>query len=164
MPIVLVRVDERLVHGQVLEGWLPSTRAEQLFVANDDLVGDETRRLLIQWSVPYTVELVLDGVVQIAQRLLHNGNSDLRKMVIVESPVDALRLRKAGVRFDRLNLGNFASKRPTVALSESVCVGGDQLKALIRIIEEGVRVSVQRVPYERAVDILDLKEPPQACE
>ncbi|MEW6349839.1 MAG: PTS sugar transporter subunit IIB [Thermodesulfobacteriota bacterium] len=164
MPIVLVRVDERLVHGQVLEGWLPSTRAEQLLVANDDLIEDETRRLLIQWSVPYTVELVLDGVVQIARRLLRNGNPDLRKMVIVESPVDALRLRREGVRFDSLNVGNFASKVPAVSLSESVSVGGEQLEALMRIIEEGVRVSVQRVPYERAVDILDLKEPPHACK
>jgi mannose/fructose/N-acetylgalactosamine-specific phosphotransferase system component IIB len=158
MPIVLVRVDERLVHGQVLEGWVPSTRAEQLIVANDDLLLDEARRMLIQWSVPYTVELVLDGVEQIARRLINNGSPALRKMIIVESPVDALRLKRAGVSFDRLNVGNFASREPTVSLSESVLVGGEQLQALINIIEAGVRVSVQRVPYEKAVDVGDLKE------
>ena len=160
MPIVLVRVDERLVHGQVLQGWIPSTRAEQLIVANDGLLQDEAKRLLIQWSVPYTVELVLDGVEQVAQRLRNNGDSSVRKMIVVESPIDALRLRLAGVPFSSLNVGNFASEKPAVSLSQSVLVGGEQLQALISIIEQGVRVSVQSVPYEKAVDVIDLSEAP----
>ncbi len=156
MPIVLVRVDERLVHGQVLEGWLPRTRAQELIVANDSLAQDCLQKTIIQSAVPYTIRLVIDSVEGIASFLRRHGSSDVRRMIIVDNPVDALRLRRAGVRFSELNLGNVISNEVSVCLSRSVSLGGDNLCALRKILKEGVHVSIQAVPFEAPLDIVEV--------
>jgi mannose/fructose/N-acetylgalactosamine-specific phosphotransferase system component IIB len=156
MPIVLVRVDDRLIHGQILEGWLPSTRAQELLVANDAVAQDDLRKMIMQSATPYSVGLVIDSVERIASLCMESDAPDVRRMIIVENPLDALRLKRAGVPFDSLNLGNFRTNDVTVCLSRSVAVGDETLRELRVIMEEGVHVSLQTVPYERPVDLFQV--------
>jgi mannose/fructose/N-acetylgalactosamine-specific phosphotransferase system component IIB len=156
MPIVLVRVDDRLVHGQILEGWLPCTKAQELLVANDALAQDDLRKAIMQLAIPYTVDLIIDSVERIALLLQETEEREIRQIVIVDNPLDALRLKRAGVRFDRLNLGNLRPNNVTVCLSRSVSVGEDTLEALEHIVREGIQVNIQSVPYEKAVDLFEV--------
>jgi mannose/fructose/N-acetylgalactosamine-specific phosphotransferase system component IIB len=77
-------------------------------------------------------------------------------MIIVDNPVDALRLKRAGVQFSKLNLGNVISSEVSVCLSRTVSLGGENLTALRNMLEEGVLVSIQAVPYEAPLDIVDV--------
>lgn len=153
MSIVLVRVDDRLIHGQILEGWLPRTRAQELLVANDAVARDDLRKMIMQSATPYTVGLVIDSVDRIASLCRETDALEIRRMIIVENPIDALRLKRAGVPFDRLNVGNLRTNDVTVCLSRSVAVGDETLQAFRVIMEEGVQVSLQSVPYEKPVDL-----------
>lgn len=153
MPIVLIRVDDRLVHGQILEGWLPSTRAQELLIANDDLAEDDLQKMILESAIPFSVSLIIDSVEKIAAILQSDGASDVRRMVIVDKPIDALRLKKAGVNFDSLNLGNLAEAEYKKCLSRSVSVSEECLKALTEIMEEGIRINIQSVPFEKAVEL-----------
>lgn len=148
MPIVLVRVDDRLVHGQILEGWIPSTRTQELLVANDAAAGDETLRMIMESATPDSVRLVIESVERIAELLVTEMDSTVRRMIIMDSPVDALRLKRAGVPFTRLNLGNLRTGDGHVCLSRSVMVGDDSMRALREIVDEGVHVYLQSVPFE----------------
>ncbi len=156
MPIVLVRVDERLIHGQVLEGWVPSTRAEELFIANDALADDLVQQEILSSAVPYSVRVVIDSVDRIASLLMSENERDVRRMILVDHPLDALRLKKLGVNFDRLNLGNLTANSAVASLSRSVILGNDSLRALLNIVEEGVRVHIQSVPFEKSVDFCEV--------
>ncbi len=153
MPIVLVRVDDRLVHGQILEGWLPSTRAEELLIANDALAQDELQKMIMESAIPYSVSLIVDSVEKIASILLDDRFSERRRMVIVDSPIDALRLIKAGVDFELLNLGNLAEPEYKACLSRTISVGEECLMALQEILEEGIKINIQSVPFEKAVEL-----------
>jgi mannose/fructose/N-acetylgalactosamine-specific phosphotransferase system component IIB len=156
MTIVLVRVDERLIHGQVLEGWLPSTRAQELFIANDELAEDLLQKEILLSAVPFSVNVVIDSVERVASILMEESDREVRTMVLVDNPLDALRLKRAGVDFDLLNLGNLTAGQATACLSRSVAVGDDSLQALLNILEEGVRVNIQSVPFEKPVDFCDV--------
>jgi len=155
MPIVLVRVDERLVHGQVLEGWLPSTRAQELWIANDVLARDSVQRTIMESAIPFSVRLIIDTVERIAALLKDEDEVEIRRMILVDDPEDALRLRRAGVRFDSLNLGNLRKNDFSVCLSNSVLVGDDTLSTLRDIMDEGVQINIQSVPFEKPVDLFD---------
>lgn len=156
MPIVMVRVDNRLIHGQILESWVPVIRAQELVVANDALAGDHVQRMIMQAATPYSIDLVMDSVDRIASLLRNSDKTDVRRMVIVDDPVDALRLKRGGVEFDQLNLGNLATREVVVNLSHTVSVGGESLRALRVFLQEGVRVMVQAVPFEKPVDLYDV--------
>lgn len=156
MPIVLVRVDERLIHGQILEGWLPCTRAQEVIVANDSLADDYLQKMIMQSAIPYTISLIIDSVDEIATLLQQQDDAEVRRMIIVDNPVDALRLKRAGVRFSKLNLGNVTGSEVSVCLSRTVSLGGEDLTALRYMLQEGVRVSVQSVPYDAPLDVVDV--------
>lgn len=148
MPIVLVRVDDRLIHGQVLEGWVPKTRAQELVVANDAAACDDVLRMIMESATPETISLVVETVDKIAEMLTAEADSSVRRIIIMDSPLDALRLKRAGVPFDRLNLGNLRTNNGQVCLSRSVIVGDDSLRVLHELIGEGVQVYIQSVPFE----------------
>lgn len=155
MPIVMVRVDDRLIHGQILETWLPSTRAQELVVANDELANDLTQRVIIETIVPHDISLVIDSVEEVAHLLREHDNGTVKKIVIVESPLDALRLIRAGVDFDRLNLGNMRAESARVCLSRTVAVGSVCIQALCEIAKEGIHVDIQAVPFDKPVDLFE---------
>lgn len=156
MPIVLVRVDERLIHGQILEGWIPSTRAQELLVANDSLAEDYVQKMIMESAIPYSIGIVIDSVEAIASLLQKPEDRDVRRMIIVDNPVDALRLKRAGVQFAELNLGNVISSDVTVCLSRTVSLGGESLSALRNMLKEGVRVNIQAVPFDAPLNIIDV--------
>ena len=156
MPIVLMRVDDRLIHGQILESWVPSTRAQEVIIANDSLAGDRIQRMIMQAAIPYSINLIIDYVENIAALLTEPQRPDIRRLVIVDDPVDALRLKRAGVVFEVLNLGNLATREVALCLSRTVSVGGKSLEALRMILREGVKVSIQSVPFERPREVYDV--------
>lgn len=158
MPIVMVRVDDRLIHGQILETWLPTTRAQELVVANDELAHDDTQRTIIEAIVPRGVSLIIDSVAGVAKLLQEGDNGSAKRIVIVDSPVDALRLIRAGVVFERLNLGNMRSGASRVCLSSTVFAGDTSIRALCEIYREGIRVEIQPVPFEQPVDLFKAHE------
>ncbi len=123
MPIVLFRVDDRFVHGQILQGGLPSTRAQELFIANDALAQDDVQKMIMECAIPYNVKIVIDTVDEVARLLKTEEVSDIRRMVIVDTPVDALRLIRAGVRFGSLNLGNMSVSDAKKPITRSLALG-----------------------------------------
>jgi mannose/fructose/N-acetylgalactosamine-specific phosphotransferase system component IIB len=156
MPIVLVRVDDRLIHGQILEGWLPCVKAEEVLIANDELANDETQTMIMQYAVPDPINLIVDTVDRVAEMLKEETEAAIKRMILVDDPGDALRLIRAGVEFDILNLGNLRENECCTSLSRSVLVGQDTLATLCAILEAGVRVSIQAVPFERAIDLYEV--------
>uniref|UniRef100_A0A7C4EVU8 PTS mannose/fructose/sorbose transporter subunit IIB n=1 Tax=Desulfomonile tiedjei TaxID=2358 RepID=A0A7C4EVU8_9BACT len=157
MPIVLVRVDDRLIHGQIIEGWLPVTKAEELIIADDALAQDSLQQMIMLSALPLSVGLMVDTVDAVACFLQDNRRDHVRRIVLVRSPRDALRLMRAGVQFDHLNVGNLMSREVAVCLGRSVMVSMECLMDLNSIIQEGVRVTIQTVPFEKPDELLDLK-------
>ncbi len=154
MSIVLVRVDDRLIHGQIVQGWLPSTKAEEVLVANDRLAADAVQTSIMHAAVPQSIKVVVETVDRIAEMLLHGDNPQTKRMILVDDPQDALRLIEAGVEFDSLNLGNLRSNEFTTTLSRSVLVGEETMEILCEILKQGVQVVIQSVPYEKGVNLM----------
>ena len=163
MPIVLFRVDDRFVHGQILQGWLPSTRAQELFIANDALAQDDVQKMIMECAIPYNVKIVIDTVDEVARLLKTEEVSDIRRMVIVDTPVDALRLIRAGVRFGSLNLGNMSGSDAKKPITRSLALGEESMGAIREILKEGIGINVQSVPFEKPIDFCDLCDSYMLC-
>lgn len=100
------RIDNRLVHGQIIEAWLPFTNARFIVVANDELAEDELRQQIMSIAIPLGVDIAFVEVNK-AQAFL-SGKAMVGKDVLVlfASCPDARRAFEAGLNFSRLNLGN----------------------------------------------------------
>ncbi len=154
--IALFRVDDRLIHGQVVVRWLRYLTCDEIWIVDDELWTDsfmqQVLRLAAPPSVPVHVTSVLDAPSSL-QSSLSNGRSVL---MLVRSPQTALKLLDQGLEFSELNVGGLASGPRTTRLYKSVSATPEQITALRRMQDRGIRVYFQMVPDERPVEMAEL--------
>jgi mannose/fructose/N-acetylgalactosamine-specific phosphotransferase system component IIB len=148
MPLVLARIDCRLIHGQVVETWVPHTKADTLVVANDDLAANPFLRSVMELAVPKGIRVRFCRLDEAVSAIADADRNGERSILLVSSAKDAVTLRKAGARFDRLNIGNLHFAAGKVEISPSVFFAPEDFDALRWLRSHGVSVLVQGTPFE----------------
>ncbi len=148
MPLVLARIDCRLIHGQVVETWVPHTKADTLVVANDDLAENPFLRSVMELAVPPGIRIRFCRLRETAGVLGEAERNGERSILLVSSAADALTLLKEGVRFDHLNIGNLHFAAGKVMISPSVFFAPEDFEALRWFRTHGVSVNIQGTPFE----------------
>lgn len=158
MKISLVRIDDRFIHGQILEAWIPHLRAGCVIVANDCLACDQFQKTIMSLAIPDKIVLRIvrvDEVPDLDEDVDIDGKPTL---LIVSSVRDAHRLQELGVRFKHLNIGNMRSQDGFRQLSYSAWINDLDVSFLRSLWKKGIAISLQSVPREREVDIRTLVE------
>ena len=155
--VALVRVDNRLVHGQVLEAWLPALDAQGILVADDEAAGNMLARSAMALAIPPGVKFEVLQAAADALKPGGKGPAAQRTLVLLRDVRDAEALHDAGVPIPQLNLGNvhFGVGRKQVA--PSVFLDRNELSALERLAAQGTRVEVRAVPTEAPLAMGDIK-------
>lgn len=156
MPIILTRIDDRLVHGQVVEGWVPHTKAEEVVVVSEEAAGDPTQVTLMRIALPDGVGLSVLGLAQAGPRLAAAGADPRRLLVLAPGPAEILGLLEAGVPLKQVNVGGLHYTAGRIQLGRAIFLGAEDRRALKRIGELGVELEGRAVPSDRPVDILAL--------
>ena len=152
MDCVLVRIDNRLVHGQIIEAWIPFLKASRIIVVDDDVASDFFRVTVIKMAVPSEVEVIIQGVEEFVRDALSKGD-DTRTIVLFSNIWDSLRAYALGFTFERLNIGNIYNEDCRQKLSACVLLGEQDLSSIRTLMQHGVNIEVRRVPRERPVNI-----------
>jgi mannose/fructose/N-acetylgalactosamine-specific phosphotransferase system component IIB len=150
---VLVRVDDRLIHGQILESWLPTLKAQVVVVANDTLAHDQFQRAILSMAIPERITLSIVPIEDIRQLEDEKDLSGKTTLIIVSSITDAFRLHACGLSFQKLNIGNVRGDPTGMQLSYSVWLTPDDIEKIRLLIDAGIFVTLQSVPREREVDV-----------
>ena len=150
MPLKLARIDDRLIHGQVILGWVPAVKPDRILVANDRVAGSDWERKFYSSCVPPEVHVsfasVADTAHQIAGNLFHNE----AVMVLIESARDALGLIMSGMELKEVNVGGLHYREGSVELLPFVFLTHDERSALRELVKRGVTLSAQDVPSNPA--------------
>jgi N-acetylgalactosamine PTS system EIIB component len=153
MPnIVLTRIDNRLIHGQVATQWSGAIGANLLLVANDDVSGNKMRQNLMNMAAPsyaQTRYFSLQKTIDVIGKA-----SDKQKIfLIVENPQDVLKLVEGGVPITKVNIGNMHMATGKRQVATSVAVDDADVEAFKKLHELGVELEIRRVPQEGSEDI-----------
>ena len=149
MSIVLARIDNRLIHGQVLEAWIPFTGADCIVVANDDLAGPSLRRTMMEASVPRNIKVVIASVEEVCRRMERRVYDRDRVMLLFADSQDALRAYFKGLFFKELNLGNMHEGEGRYQLSCTIHLDEKDIENLRRLEEAGVEIISRCIPADR---------------
>lgn len=144
-----VRVDHRLVHGQVVYSWVGSLDNDTIFVINDDVPTNEIRKNTIRLAKPAGVKLVMKSIDD-AISLINSGVTDKYKMMIVlETVQDACKLIKGtGDKIQSLNLGGTKMLEGTKQFFNQIYLSQEDVKSLNELLDKGVEVEARMVPKE----------------
>lgn len=154
--ITLVRVDNRLIHGQVVEAWLPSLKVSRVVVADDEAASSPLVRAAMALAVPSAIEVQIQALGQLD---FAGVSADGVKTLVLLRDVAAVPFAKAqGLEVEHLNLGNVHFGTGRRQVSPSVFLSEAELQVLQRLTEEGVRVEARAVPTEKPVELAELQE------
>lgn len=154
LNIVLVRVDSRLIHGQILEAWVPFINAKCIIVVNDSVAADPFLETVIKMAVPSDMEVIICSMDDFVQNYTFTHGRGKRTIVLFSTIADACEAYDRGFQFDRLNVGNVYNNEYKVCCSPSVFLCDDEITRLETLLKKtGVFVELQRVPKGRAVNI-----------
>jgi mannose/fructose/sorbose-specific phosphotransferase system IIB component len=154
MAVLLYRVDDRLIHGQVVVGWGRYLKANSILVCSDRVADDELARTMMEMGAPADVKVEVFRLVEAAAAL---GNDALRKrsaIVLFETPADALRLVELDVAIKKLNVGGMHFRPGKRQIMEGVSVDRGDCAALCELAARGVDIYVQMVPQARPVSLI----------
>jgi PTS system, mannose/fructose/sorbose family, IIB component len=151
--IVLTRIDNRLVHGQVGVVWTSSIGANLLLVANDQTAQDELQQELMEATAEssgvgirfWTLQKTIDNIHKAAERQ--------KIFIIVRTPQDALKLVEGGVPLKQVNVGNMHFAQGKERLTKKVYVDDEDKKVLTELADHGVEVFIQDVPEDKKQNI-----------
>ncbi|MDO4775300.1 MAG: PTS N-acetylgalactosamine transporter subunit IIB [Aerococcaceae bacterium] len=148
MPnILLTRIDERLIHGQVATQWTGSIGANLLLVANDEVSTNTMRQGLMDMAAPASAQTRYFSLQKTID-IIHKANDKQKIFIICESPKDVLTLVEGGVPIKKLNIGNMHMAEGKRQVATSVAVSDEDVHAFRRLQELGVELEIRRVPQE----------------
>ena len=157
MPIVLLRVDERLIHGQVVVGWGEQMHIDRLVVVDDAISSSAWEQELYRLGVPPTMD-ALFLTVEEARRQLSGWRSDARKTTVLVRDCDSLdRLADGGtLRGTEVNLGGLHSAPGRDRVLPYLYLSPGDLEVLHRVAASGATVSARDLPGAKPVPLADL--------
>jgi mannose/fructose/N-acetylgalactosamine-specific phosphotransferase system component IIB len=150
MSVKLARIDDRLIHGQVILGWVPTLKPDRILVANDRVAGSDWERKFYSSCVPPEVNVSFAGVAETARQIAANLFQSEALIVLVESARDALVLLSSGIEIKEVNVGGLHYREGSVELLPFVFLTHDERAALRELVKRGVTLSAQDVPSNPA--------------
>ena len=147
--MIWIRIDNRLIHGQVIESWLPNLDSKLIIVANDELSNDIMQQEIMSLAIPHGVEPVFSTIADVEQACLKHRKGDDSVLILVSTCADAKRLYEAGVLYTVLNVGNVHYKAGKKQISPSVALSSEE-EACLRFLQgKNVELDFRCVPNDR---------------
>jgi len=151
-----VRIDDRLLHGQVSLGWAPALGSKLIVVADDEVASDPLAAELYAQAAPAGVRVQVLTVRDAARRFDEFRDESLAAIVIVRTPADALRLVEEGAAVEAVNVGGLGHERGKTRILPFFYAGEEDIAALRRLIDLGIAVVAQDVPGGSKADVRSL--------
>ena len=147
--ITLLRVDHRLLHGQVAFSWTQYVGADCILIANDNVPEDELRKTTIKLAKPPSVKLVIKNINDAIESIKSGVTEKYHLFIVVESVNDAWRIASAVEGIKSINLGGIKAKAGSKNISKAINLLPTEIEQLQQLVGKGVEVEIRQVPNDR---------------
>ncbi|WP_448909762.1 PTS system mannose/fructose/N-acetylgalactosamine-transporter subunit IIB [Holdemania massiliensis] len=152
----LVRVDERMLHGQVAMTWVSAVSPNAILIANDDAASNEMSKMAFKMAKPAGVKLAIKSIDEAAVLLNNPKSKEIKIFVITRTIADTLRLANQTSEIHKVNIGGVKKREGAKQISKTTFLNDediDNLKALSDLVEE---IEIRMVPSDQKVDVKKL--------
>ncbi len=156
MSIELFRIDDRLIHGQVVVGWGQPLEIDLIVLVDDEVAGSEWEQELYRMGVPPTMKVVFE-TVESAARNLPEHQASKNRAILLTADIDTMRrMVETGAAVPAVNVGGIHHKEGRTQRLRYVFLAPEEEAALRAIAERGVRVTARDVPGAREVSLEEI--------
>lgn len=157
MAIELVRIDDRLIHGQVVTTWVKQYKIEQILIINDEISKDEVQKNVFNVMAPENVKVRTFGVEQFSE-IYKKTTIKRRTLLLLTNPEDVYFLVDHGVDISLLNIGGMKFNSDRKQYTKAVSLTDQEKSYLDKLDDKGVDIAIQMVPSEKKLSLQELKK------
>ena len=156
MNINVFRIDDRLIHGQIVTKWIKDASAKMIMVVDDKAAGDKTQQMILKFAVPSGIKLEILSKEDAVKRV-NEDQSNTNVLMLVRNPKEANALVEMGLKIDRIIIGNISnSKVGRTKLLDYIYVEPGDVEAIRSLDSKGIKLEVKAIPEEKAKDPIEL--------
>ena len=154
----LIRIDSRLLHGQVATSWTKTVKPDRIIVVSDSVAKDKLRKNMIMQAAPPGVHANVVPIKKMVEVSKDPRFGDTHALVLFETPEDILKAVNAGLdlKGKTINVGSMAHKVGKVAVTKAVSLDQTDIDTYKELIKDGLKFDVKMLPSSSSDDISKL--------
>ncbi len=156
MGIELIRIDDRLIHGQVVLGWTRSKGINTVVAVDDEILKNKMQCQLMKMATPPGVTPIFLSVEEAAAKLTSDAYKNKKAMLLVKGPKTLVELMNKGVDIKNVNVGNVRPKNATEQLFNHVFSTKEDIAIWKELCAKGVSLTAQALPDAATCNLNDV--------
>jgi len=154
MSIKMIRLDDRLIHGQIVAAWAKNLQINRIWIVDDGVAKDEFIKNVMHMVSPPDTELVITGTGDIPKLTKEFDNSDKNTLILMKFPSIAKQIYDVGVEIKELNVGGMGANSDRKKLFKNVSASTAEVETLKMINDMGIKVYFQVTPNEKQTALI----------
>lgn len=151
-----VRIDDRLIHGQIVASWISVLSCTTIVVADDKAAGDPLQSMMLEMAVPPGIKLRILKVEDAAVFLKDPTVNRPKLLVIVRNVASALALVEQGVEVEEINVGNVSANPKKTKYALSVWLDEADIADFTKLRDRGIYLEVRVVPGNKGINLFSM--------
>lgn len=159
MPITLVRVDDRVIHGQIVTRWARERKCDEIIVVDDKIASDKVLSMVMKNAAPLGIKVSIYTIKDAIPMIIKAKDSQKNYFIIVKTPITLLKLIEGGCDFIKEVIYGPSSARPnTVNVAPNASLTYEEIEACEQLHNWGVDITFQLVPESKMYRWGDIRE------
>lgn len=150
--IQLVRIDDRLIHGQVMTSWLNYTSANKIMIIDNDVAKDPFIINVLKTCIPGNVKLAVFDVERAALRI-KKGFANDKCIILVKYPKTLKYLQEKGIVFDQINIGGMGILKGRKKFYKNISASKEEIDIFKLLISLGSKITIRIIAEDNKIDV-----------
>lgn len=151
--MVLTRIDDRLIHGQVITGWVQEYPVSKILIIDDELSQNRLMARIYKAASPMGLDVSIQSLAEATDYLCGEPEDGENLLILAKTPQVIESLIAAKVPIDKVILGGMGAKAGRKALNRNVSASPQEVECFRRIMGAGHEVIYQLVPGDKPADL-----------
>lgn len=155
MEIKLVRIDDRLIHGQVATVWSRAIQCNRILVVSNEVAKDELRKLLLRQVTPIGVKSNVITVEKMIRIINDPRFDDFKVLLLFTNPMEVLEVVQGGVEINSINVGGMSFREGKTQITSAVSVNDEDIEAFKKLNDLGIELEIRKIVKDKREYIMD---------
>ena len=159
MEISFVRIDDRLIHGQVATVWSKESGCSRIMACSDEVAADTLRKQLLLQVAPPGIKAYVVPIEKAIEAYKNPKYDSFKTLFLFTNPTDVLRMVEGGVDIKSINVGGMCYKSGKTQITGAVSVDENDIEAFKQLDKKGIELEVRQIAKDPKVKLMQkLKE------
>lgn len=156
MDIRLVRIDDRLVHGQLMTSWVKYIHVKRIIIINNEIYLDNIRKEIIKNVSPPNISVHIVNIDKLLRVYKNPKYKDEKVIFLFTNPKDIVDVIQKGVKIKSVNIGGMSFKSGKIQIEQTISLNNEDVRNFLKLYNMGVELEIRKVFHDSSKNLIDL--------